>query len=206
MNNNGSGLDDWIYWHLPLQSLLIAITIAHNQWLPTTRSIPYWTTSVFPCVVTDLVLIYESVTSTNDLRFTRDEWWTKNDLRMNHVSPFYNFGANRIQITTSNSSCYCVLIRCCGNVPSEPMPSNGRVCGTSLTAHFWRSGLMSQYYLSLKGLGFNNFGSLSSSNCQNSWGAIYIFSMAMHGWHQNMTPIWIVPYAEMVTKWTHLNC
>jgi hypothetical protein len=28
-----------------------------------TRSIPYWTTSVFSSTVTDLVLIYESVTS-----------------------------------------------------------------------------------------------------------------------------------------------
>jgi hypothetical protein len=38
----GSGLDDWIYWHF------FTITTAHNQWLSQTRSIPYWTTSVFP--------------------------------------------------------------------------------------------------------------------------------------------------------------
>jgi hypothetical protein len=55
----GSGLDDWIYWHF----FTITITTAHNQWLPKTRSIPYWTTSVFSSTVTDLVLIYESVTS-----------------------------------------------------------------------------------------------------------------------------------------------
>jgi hypothetical protein len=36
---------------------------AHNQWLSKTRSIPYWTTSVFSSAMTDLVLIYESVTS-----------------------------------------------------------------------------------------------------------------------------------------------
>jgi hypothetical protein len=36
---------------------------AHNQWLSNTRSIPYWTTSVFSSAVTDLVLIYESLTS-----------------------------------------------------------------------------------------------------------------------------------------------
>jgi hypothetical protein len=36
---------------------------AHNQWLLKTRSIPYWTTSVFSSTVTDLVLIYESATS-----------------------------------------------------------------------------------------------------------------------------------------------
>jgi hypothetical protein len=38
-------------------------TAAHNQWLLTTRSIPYWTTNIFSSTVTDSVLIYESVTS-----------------------------------------------------------------------------------------------------------------------------------------------
>jgi hypothetical protein len=41
----GSGLGDWIYWHLPIQSIITA----HNQWLSKTRSIPSWTTSVFYC-------------------------------------------------------------------------------------------------------------------------------------------------------------
>jgi hypothetical protein len=36
---------------------------ANNERLSKTRSIPYWTTSVFSSAVTDLVLIYESVTS-----------------------------------------------------------------------------------------------------------------------------------------------
>jgi hypothetical protein len=44
---------------LKLQSIITA----HNQWLLKTRSIPDWTTSVFSSPVTDLVLIYESVTS-----------------------------------------------------------------------------------------------------------------------------------------------
>jgi hypothetical protein len=42
---------------------LQSITTAHTQWLSKTRSIPHWTTSVFSSTVTDLVLIYESVTS-----------------------------------------------------------------------------------------------------------------------------------------------
>jgi hypothetical protein len=54
----GSGLD--LLTHL-LQ--LQPITTAHNQWLPKTRSVSYWTTSVFSSTVTDLVLIYESDTS-----------------------------------------------------------------------------------------------------------------------------------------------
>jgi hypothetical protein len=44
-------------------SHLHSITTAHNQWLSRTRSIPHWTTSVFSSAVTDLVLIYELVTS-----------------------------------------------------------------------------------------------------------------------------------------------
>jgi hypothetical protein len=55
----GSGLDDSIYWHF------FTVTIncnSSNEWVSKTRSIPYWTTSVFPPTVTDLVLIYESVT------------------------------------------------------------------------------------------------------------------------------------------------
>jgi hypothetical protein len=58
----GSGLDDWIYWHFYVLQFQ-PIIAAHNQWLPKARSIPYWTTSVFSSTATDLVLIYESATS-----------------------------------------------------------------------------------------------------------------------------------------------
>jgi hypothetical protein len=60
-NNNGF----WIRW-LDLLALLLqlkSLWAAHNQWLLKTRSVPYWTTSVFSSTVTDLVLIYELVTS-----------------------------------------------------------------------------------------------------------------------------------------------
>jgi hypothetical protein len=55
----------WIGWLvlLALRLQLQFIITAHNQWLPKTRSIPYWTTSVFSSTATDLGLIYESVTS-----------------------------------------------------------------------------------------------------------------------------------------------
>jgi hypothetical protein len=57
-----SGLDVWINWHL--QSHLITINYNNStQWLPKTRSIPCWTRSVFSSIVIDLILIYESVTS-----------------------------------------------------------------------------------------------------------------------------------------------
>jgi hypothetical protein len=63
---------EFIGTSLQLQSI---ITV-HNAWLYKTRSIPYWTTSVFSSTVADLVLIYESVTSTatalNDDCLTND--------------------------------------------------------------------------------------------------------------------------------------
>jgi hypothetical protein len=36
-------------------------------------------------------------------------------------------------------------IRCCANVPREPLSSNGRLCNASPTVHFRCSGIMSQY-------------------------------------------------------------
>jgi hypothetical protein len=65
---------------LLLQSLLIKITKVHNRWLPKTRSIPYWTTSVFSSIMTDLVLIYESVTSSVSVV----PWLTLHSWTLNH--------------------------------------------------------------------------------------------------------------------------
>jgi hypothetical protein len=54
---------------------LQSIRTAHNHCLSKTRSIPYWTTSVFSSTLTDLVLIYESVSSSaSDVR-----WLTLNN-------------------------------------------------------------------------------------------------------------------------------
>jgi hypothetical protein len=65
----GFGLDDWINWQLLLHS---SITTAHNQWLPKNHSIPYWT-------VTDLVLSYESITSSASVvRWLTLHSWTLN--------------------------------------------------------------------------------------------------------------------------------
>jgi hypothetical protein len=58
------------------------ITIYYNQlqqWLTKTHSIPCWTTSVFSSTVTDLVLIYESVTSSASVaRWLIFQCWTLN--------------------------------------------------------------------------------------------------------------------------------
>jgi hypothetical protein len=111
-----------------LQSLLI--TINYNGSLLVT-AIPYWTASVFPSTVTDLVLIYKSITSsTNDKwRITYEQLTTAFSLHhdwllfyetmmtasSNYMSSLYNSGANRIEITVSNSSHYCMLICCSRN-------------------------------------------------------------------------------------------
>jgi hypothetical protein len=61
-NNNGL----WIGW-LDLLTPSYTVTLSYNhknsQSMTKTPSIPYWTTSVLSSAVTDLVLIYESVTS-----------------------------------------------------------------------------------------------------------------------------------------------
>jgi hypothetical protein len=79
-----------------------SLATAHNLWLPKTRSIPNWTTSVFRSFVTDPVLIYESVTSSvSVVRWLTFHSWTlnhdwnltdfssTNDLRINYVSYFH---------------------------------------------------------------------------------------------------------------------
>jgi hypothetical protein len=73
-------------------SSLQSINRAHNQWRSKTRSIPYWTTSVFSSTVTDLVLIYESVApSVSVVRWLALHSWTPNFwilLRLNDWTPW----------------------------------------------------------------------------------------------------------------------
>jgi hypothetical protein len=78
-NNNGF----WLGW-LDLLALLLQlqlIVLASNQWVSKTRPIPHWTTSVFSSTVTDLVLIYESLTSSASVvRWLTLHSWTLNSL------------------------------------------------------------------------------------------------------------------------------
>jgi hypothetical protein len=89
-NNTGF----WIGWLDLLRPSLQSQSImtAHNQWLSKTRAIPYCTTSVFSSAVTDLVLIYESVTcSASVVRWLTLHSWTLNFwilLRLNHWNHF----------------------------------------------------------------------------------------------------------------------
>jgi hypothetical protein len=127
------GFIDIFYSHGKLKS----ITTAHSRWLPRTRSIPYWNTSVFSSAMTDLVLIYESVTSSvSVVRWLILHSWTLNPNHLltflpnslpnesagsiNYVSSFCNFWRNRIEITISNISRYC----CRGNGSGNPLLSN----------------------------------------------------------------------------------
>jgi hypothetical protein len=90
-NNNGL----WIGWLDLLTPSLTITSKAHNQWLLKTHSIPYWTTSVFFSIATDLILIYESLnSSTNDLRMT-------SHLRTNHDDWLLNSLPPQSQLTQS---------------------------------------------------------------------------------------------------------
>jgi hypothetical protein len=51
----------------PNHSQLQLITTAHNQCLPKSRSIPNWATSIFSSAVIELVLIYESIISSDSV-------------------------------------------------------------------------------------------------------------------------------------------
>jgi hypothetical protein len=62
----GYGLDDWIYWHFFTITIIIT---AQNQWLLTTRSTPYCTTSVFSTVTNAERITARLLNSaTNELR------------------------------------------------------------------------------------------------------------------------------------------
>jgi hypothetical protein len=119
----GSGSDDWIYWRLLLQSLLITINYNSSQSVTKTRSIPYWTMSIFCSSVTDLLLIYESITSSaSAVRWLTLHCWTLSStlllnwaiqlpsefsyywIRIHYLSPLHNFGMHRVEINISNSS------------------------------------------------------------------------------------------------------
>jgi hypothetical protein len=79
--NNNEFLIWWLDL-LPPSLELQSIITAHNQWLSETRCIPFWTKSVFCSPVTDLVLIYESVTSSASVvRWLALNSWTL--LRLN---------------------------------------------------------------------------------------------------------------------------
>lgn len=55
---------DWMIGFIGISLQLQSNTTAHNPWLPTTRSVPYRTKSVFSSTMTGFALIYESITST----------------------------------------------------------------------------------------------------------------------------------------------
>jgi hypothetical protein len=99
----GSGLDDWIYRRLLLQSLLIIINYNNsNRWLPKTRSIPSWTTSVY----------------------RRD--WLGSDLQIIHFFSFRYPPVNTQQLNTHLNSTQ--LLNCLlHSLPAKSIPNQLRV-------------------------------------------------------------------------------
>jgi hypothetical protein len=124
-NNNGFriGWFDLLAFLLQLESMIPV----HNQWLCKTRSITYWTTSVFS--------------------FYCDEWRTNNYCslsRMNWTNSFMALGRTEY---TSRSPCLTVPLLFCYSVAaeayfSEPLAGNGlpRLFVAART-HVWRNGL-----------------------------------------------------------------
>jgi hypothetical protein len=77
----GSGLEDWVYWHL----FTTIINYNSSQSATKIRSIPHWTTSIFSSAVTDLVLIYGSVASSASIvRWLTLHSWTMHFFRPSH--------------------------------------------------------------------------------------------------------------------------
>jgi hypothetical protein len=140
---------------------LQAITIAHNQWLSKT-SVPYWTTNVFCSAVTDLVLIYESITSSACVvRWLALHSWTLNCERLQMTTHeclrSYNSGRTEkrslppavhllLRLFVAARTClqnrcptmdYSASILCSGNVPSNGhIRHNIQYCGNEKKAHY----------------------------------------------------------------------
>jgi hypothetical protein len=77
-----------------------------------------WTSAVFSSTVTDFVPIYESLTSSR----MNSECRMTTHLRMN---VFLLPEGPNISHHLQHFLCHCVSIRCCGNVPSNPLPISG---------------------------------------------------------------------------------
>jgi hypothetical protein len=99
----GPGLDDWIYWHF------FTTTSNYNSSQSMTKT-RFYSLLDYECLlfwVTDLDLIYESVTSSaSDVRWLTLHSWTLNFLRpsdkcligltqLSRFSSFYNFGRTK---------------------------------------------------------------------------------------------------------------
>jgi hypothetical protein len=92
---------------------------AHNQWLPTTRSIPYWTTSVFSSAVTNA----EQRINAHTLNSLTNESITALTSRQ----PEYRSPSQTVPLLFSRCHCnVCINIRCHGNLClGDLLPSNG---------------------------------------------------------------------------------
>jgi hypothetical protein len=107
----GSVTNNNVFWSGWLNLLALQSMIrAYSHWLLSkTRSIAYWTTSVLSSTVTDLVLIYESVTSSAATALN-DDCLTNDSNRIHEWTLFYNFGANRICHHVLQFLCYSVFL------------------------------------------------------------------------------------------------
>jgi hypothetical protein len=124
------------------------IIIAHHQWLSKTRSIPYWTMSVFSSysdwLGSDLRIgrffSFHIVTCLRfwDFPFSRLLRLAGSRWRYSTPPPhgFYHWlwicftvDNSWARTTSKTPMCYCYMrVRFSGNVLTEPVPRNGRLC------------------------------------------------------------------------------
>jgi hypothetical protein len=120
----GSGLD---LLELRLQSPLITINYESSWSTTKTRSTPYWTTSVFPSAVTDLVLIYESVTSAASVI----QWLTLHSWILDYWTEFWILLRMNEWILGSRLYCECLERRLFYECPRSQSQSNVTTDGQS---------------------------------------------------------------------------
>jgi hypothetical protein len=93
------------------------IISAHNQWVPKTRSIPYWTTSVFHCD--------EWRTKNHFPAELNEEWRLTNERTLPSVltcSPFITSGEPNRHHHVEQLVVILSVVRRNGNVLTEPLP------------------------------------------------------------------------------------
>jgi hypothetical protein len=132
-----SELDDLIYWHFYYNySQLQSLVTAHNLWLPKTRSIPYWTTSVFSSTMTDLILVYESVNSSASVA----RWLTLRSWKLIFCILFYcdwRLTTDLHDVCLTNAFCdwiTCPFITWCGP-EIEHSPVRFVCCNPRISCH-----------------------------------------------------------------------
>jgi hypothetical protein len=116
---------------------LKSIMTVHNQWLSTTRSIPYWTTGVFSSAVTndERRIIAHTLNSLNSYWTPNKEFLTNESLEFTNELPFITARESNRDHRLQGFHYCSSWMRRLGNV-HEPLPSKmgNSVSGSTIPA------------------------------------------------------------------------